>query len=131
MYDIETRNKLITDLYDEDFEIYKRLKRLCNIDIQGAESVAQGKRELENILEALHYRMKLIDGDHDGEIEAIFLREFANIGRYEGVEYSKANQAFNKCRLLLNLLFSIYCAYQDIILSIPIEKLFENEEDDL
>jgi len=119
------------DLYDEDIEINKRLKLLCYIDIQSAESVEQGKKELENILEALHYRMELTDGDPDAEIEAIFRREFANIELYEGVEYSKAYQSFNKCKLLLNLLFGIYCANQNTTLYIPIEELFEDEMENI
>ncbi len=123
----ETRNKLIMDLYDEDLKIYKRLKHPWNIDIEDAESVAQAKRELEDLKEALHYRMELIDGDHDGEIEAIFSREFANIERYEGVEFAEAILALEKCKLLLDMQFSFYCTYQDIILSFPIEKIFEDE----
>ncbi len=127
----ETQHKLIMDLYDEDLKIYKRLKHPWNTDIKSADSVAQAKRELEDLKEALHYRMELIDGDPDGEIEAIFSREFANIERYEGVEYAEAGMAFEKCKLLLEMQFSMYCTYQDKILSIPIEKLCEYDEDDL
>ena len=127
----DTPYKLISDLYDEDIEIYKRLKHLCYINIQIEDSVTQGKRELKTILEALHYRMELIDGDPDGEIEAIFIREFANIERYEGVEYDKAGLALVKCKLLLEMQFSLYCAYQDIVLSIPIEYLLECEMENI